>query len=202
LQRRDALRFLAATAALPVLHGLTPHELLALGRKVHELAEASEALEALRTLSGHQNQTVVVASERIIPTTDTPGASAAHVNRFIDAMLTGWYSPGDRDRFLAGLAELDDRSRKAHGVSFVDCTPTQQTALLLAADEEVSALRRAAATSRLSDRSRPANPDEHWFAMLKYLSIWGYYTSEVAQTRELRVYPLPGRYDGCAPYSR
>ncbi|MDQ3949310.1 MAG: gluconate 2-dehydrogenase subunit 3 family protein [Gemmatimonadota bacterium] len=199
MQRRDALRFLAATAALPVLHGLTPHELLALGRKVHELAEASEAIH---TLSAHQNRTVVVASERIIPATDTPGASAARVNRFIDAMLTGWYSPDDRDRFLVGLAELDDRSRKAHGVSFVDCTPTQQTALLLALDDKVAALRRAAAMSRSSDTSGPANPDEHWFAMLKYLTIWGYYTSEVAQTRELRLYPLPGRYDGCAPYSR
>lgn len=202
MQRRDALRLLAATATLPVLRGLTPHELLALGRKVHELAEAPEAAEVLHTLSAHQNRTVVVASERIIPATDTPGASAAHVNRFIDAMLTGWYSAGDRDRLLAGLSELDDRSRKAHGVRFVDCTPTEQIALLRAADDEVSALRRAAATSRASGRSRTANPDEHWFATLKYLTIWGYYTSELAQTRELRVYPLPGRYDGCAPYSR
>jgi gluconate 2-dehydrogenase gamma chain len=198
VQRRDALRFLATTAALPVLHGLTPHELLALGRAVHELAGASEPQELLHSLSAQQNRSVVAAAERIIPTTDTPGATAARVDRFVDTMLTGWYSPSERERFLAGLAELDDRSRRAHGRSFADCTPSQQTALLLAVDDEVAALRRAAA-SRASDARRPANPDEHWFAMLKYLTIWGYYTSEIAQTRALRLYPIPGRYDGCAP---
>jgi gluconate 2-dehydrogenase gamma chain len=199
MQRRDALRFLAATAALPVLHGLGPRELLALGRKVHELAQGTEAFG---TLSAHQNRTLIAACERIIPATDTAGAAAVGVNRFIDAMLTGWYPAADRDRFIRGLAELDRRSRRAHGASFVDCQPAQQAALLVALDEEVAALRRAAGTGQASASSRPVNPDEHWFAMLKFLTIWGYYTSEVAQTRELRLYPILGRYDGCAPYSR
>src|SRR5262245_42004285 len=35
----------------------------------------------------HQNQTIIVLSELIIPETDTPGAKAALVNRFLDALL-------------------------------------------------------------------------------------------------------------------
>jgi hypothetical protein len=36
-------------------------------------------------LDDHQNQTLVVFSDILIPATDTPGAKAALVNRFLDA---------------------------------------------------------------------------------------------------------------------
>jgi hypothetical protein len=56
-------------------------------------------------------------------------------------------------------------------------------------DEAVSARRRAGG----------ANPNEHWFAMLKYTTVFGYCTSEVAMRRTFGVWPRPSRYDGCAP---
>ena len=34
--------------------------------------------------------------------------------------------------------------------------------------------------------------------MLKYLTVYGWCTSETG-ARELGIYPLAGRYDGCAP---
>ena len=37
--------------------------------------------------------------------------------------------------------------------------------------------------------------------VLKVLTIWGYYTSEVGQRQELRLYPRPITFDGCAPYA-
>jgi hypothetical protein len=43
------------------------------------------------------------------------------------------------------------------------------------------------------DQSSPA-----WFARLKYLTVYGYCTSEVGM-RELALWPQPWRYDGCAP---
>ena len=39
-----------------------------------------------------------------------------------------------------------------------------------------------------------------WMATVKYLTIWGYYTSEIGVRQELQQGPPPGRYDGCAPY--
>ena len=143
--------------------------LLTLGRHVHALARGAP----LRILSPRQEAIVVAASERIIPATETPGAAAAQVNLFVETMLAEWYTPEQRQRLLAGLAELDDQQ-------FLDRTPTEQTAILDRFDAE-------------------ATPD-HWFGMLKYLTVWGYYTSEVAQTRELCLWPLPWRYDGNAPY--
>ena len=41
-----------------------------------------------------------------------------------------------------------------------------------------------------------ANPE--WYARLKYLTVYGYCTSEVGM-RALKLWPQPWRYDGCAP---
>ena len=38
-------------------------------------------------LTAHQNDAVIVLTELIVPETDTPGAKATLVNRFIDGVL-------------------------------------------------------------------------------------------------------------------
>ena len=195
MERRDVLRMLAASAGAGAARGLIPSDLLALGRAVH--ARVTTTARA-SIFSSHASETVVAAAERIIPASDTPGATEARVNLFVDRMLADWYEPADRDRFLAGLRELDAQSRARHGRDFIACAHPEQDALLMAFDEEVAALRRASPGDLV--RQRLGNPDEHWFAMLKYLTVLGYCTSEVAQRRTLHQYPLPGRYEACAPY--
>lgn len=159
MDRRESLRAMAGSVGL-----------LALGKRAHALASASD----LRVLSPHQDAIVVAACERIIPKTETPGAAAAKVDRFVDTMLAEWYSPDDTRKFLAGIADLDAQR-------FLEITPAQQTAIL----------------ERLDSETTPG----HWFGMLKYLTIWGYYTSDIGQQQELGLWPLPWRYDGNAPYT-
>jgi glucoside 3-dehydrogenase (cytochrome c) hitch-hiker subunit len=159
MDRRESLRAMAGTMGL-----------VALGRHAHALAR----IGALRILTPHQDALVVAATERILPETDTPGAAAAKVDRFVDTMLADWYASEDQQKFLAGIAELDAQR-------FLEITPAQQTAIL----------------ERLDAETTPG----HWFAMLKYLTIWGYYTSEIGQEKELGNWPLPWRYDGNAPYT-
>jgi hypothetical protein len=144
--------------------------LLTLGKHAHALAKVGD----LRILSPHQDAIVVAACERIIPATDTPGATAARVDRFIDVMLADWYTPEEQRRFLSGLGEIDDER-------FLERTPAEQTAIL----------------ERFDGEAQPG----HWFSMLKYLTIWGYFSSEVAQERVLHNWPLPWRYDGNASYT-
>ena len=67
-----------------------------------------------RVLTSRQNDAVVALTELIIPETDTPGAKAARVNRFIDNVLLR-AKPEDRDEFLRGLAWMDERSRSLFG---------------------------------------------------------------------------------------
>jgi len=95
MQRREALRLLAATAALPILS----RDAFSLFREVHQqLAEAP----ALKTLNPHQNATVTAISELIVPQTDTPGAKAVRVNEFIDLILTEWYEGDEKSAFSGG----------------------------------------------------------------------------------------------------
>jgi hypothetical protein len=45
-------------------------------------------------------------------------------------MLADWYNADERDRFLAGLRELDARCRARHGKDFADCDERDQVAVL------------------------------------------------------------------------
>jgi gluconate 2-dehydrogenase gamma chain len=88
------------------------------------------------TLSESQSELVASIAEHIIPATDTPGARAAGVHRFVDVILTDYYKTEERGRFLVGLAEVDARAQKAHGTTFLTSTAKQQVDLLTALDAE------------------------------------------------------------------
>jgi len=77
----------------------------------------------------HQNETLVVFAEIVIPTTDTPGAKAALVNRFIDLVLAAETSDTQR-KFLDSLSFLDGESFARHRESFIHLAPEQQTDLV------------------------------------------------------------------------
>lgn len=184
MNRRDALWFLGGAAAAPLLPALTPAELRAAGRAAH----ARTPGRPLQVLDPHQSAMVAEIAEIIIPETDTPGARAAQVNEFTDVLLAEWYTPEERDRFLAGLADVDTRAKDAFGTDFLGATAAQRTAIVAGLDAEVAALRAA-----------DAKPGEHFFNRMKWLAVFGYYTSEVGMTEELHWQAIPGTYDGCAP---
>lgn len=156
---------------------------------------------SLRTLTQGQDELLVVLTEHIIPETDTPGARAARVSEYIDAMLTDFYSAEDRAHFLAGLSNVDERAQSAYGTPFLEASYDEQIALLTTLDEEafpdlaaMSDDERAAYQQRRSEEGRP------FFATLKELTVSGYYTSEVGATQELRVNPM-GIHEADIPYS-
>jgi Gluconate 2-dehydrogenase subunit 3 len=173
MERRELIQWLVATAGLTAVETLGPADLLAFGRAVHRRATPQAAR---RTFTTHAEQTVRLAAERIIPATDTPGATDAKVSAFIEKMLTDWHTPEERQRFLAGLKDLDTRCQARAARDFIDCAEGDQVAVLTDLDA--------------------ANAE--WFARLKYLTVYGYCTSEVGM-RALGLWPQPWRYDGCAP---
>lgn len=182
MDRRLLLRWLAGSGSLAAVGALSPSELAALGARIHDdLAQQSP----LRALTAAQGATVTAAAERIIPRTDTPGATDANVTRFADVMLAEWYPAAEKDRFVTGIVALDARARAAHQRAFVACTEAQQLALLEESEAEVVALR----------RTNAAAANAHWFALLKYLTVYGYCTSEPGMRQHLRSWPLPMRYD-------
>jgi gluconate 2-dehydrogenase gamma chain len=181
-----------------------------------------------RTLSPEQREMVLIIGEHILPETDTPGARAARVDRFIDAMLTDYYSERDRQRFLAGLERVEARARRVFGESFGALAAERQGELVQALNREAFREPRSQPLVPPEQVARPEDPvlqehdvqtgnqralptvDSDWdpedtgpgsfFRTLKELVLVGYYASEVGATQELRVNPM-GIWRADFPYS-
>jgi hypothetical protein len=124
-----------------------------------------------RVLTAWQNEAVTVLSELIIPATGTPGARAARVNRFIDAVLRDAPSV-EREAFFQGLSWMDARSKAMFGKDIVSASAVEQTALLS----------RVAAATNDDGADRIGR---EFFQVLKSMTISGYYTSEIGLRQEL-----------------
>lgn len=217
MQRREAVQrvalLLGASAGTPAL-------VSALARSA--AAALTSSTFTPRALSPEQLEQVATIAEHIIPATDTPGARAAGVHRFIDTMLAEYYSPAQREHLLNGLGGVDALARRSYGRAFLACTAANQRALLEQLDRETfhrpaadSAVANAA--SRETERGggglaaagdgarRTPNGEAgslpEFFRTMKELTLLGYYTSQVGATKELRYVQVPGRFDGCVPFT-
>lgn len=172
MQRRDLLRLLGATAALPFLPR-SADAALAFGQRVHHGVEGSGA----RLLRADQTALVSAIAELILPRTTTPGALDAGVPAFIDHLLAAWYPAEERDQLVAGFAAID----QAAGGSFVGLPAAEQIALL----------------TRLDSGTGPAGSAEWAVRRIKSLTVYGYFTSEIVVKQVTRDPIIPGRFDGC-----
>jgi glucoside 3-dehydrogenase (cytochrome c) hitch-hiker subunit len=146
-----------------------------------------------RTLTPTQAELVAEIAERILPATDTPGAKDAGVAEFIDLLLTDWLDDADRDRFLAGLGELDNEARRRFGASFLELDAERQLALLEPLDLAAAERRVAAAEAHEEIDEMP------FFGLMKEMTLVGYYTSEVGMRKELHYQGFLGYFEGCVP---
>src|SRR5437763_10080563 len=138
----------------------------------------------------HQNETLIALSDVIIPSTDTPGAKAALVNRYIDLLLS--VQPADFQReFADALAFIDSQSQKQFTMNFTE----------LGADDQIWLLTPWAYPSDtdrwMKDEGKPNLGQEH-FERLKALIAAVFYGSEIG-LKELRWDGefTHGPYQGC-----
>lgn len=131
-------------------------------------------------------------ADTILPATSTPGAKAAHVGEFMAVMVQDCYTAEDQKIFLEGITKLNDASDKKYGQSFMKLNQQQRTEILTALDVE---------QKKYTSGKRPEDPN-HYFRMMKELTLLGYFSSEVGATQALRYVAVPGRYDGSMPYNK
>ena len=155
----------------------------------------------LRSLTSSQHELLGVMTEHIIPTTDTPGAQAAGVSDYIDAMITDFYEEEDRLRFLAGLTETEAKAEEVYNKAFMACSSEEQYALLNDLDEmafpDLDAMDEIAKKAHQQARAASGKP---FIATLKELTVAGFYTSEAGATQELNINPM-GTHQGDIPYA-
>jgi glucoside 3-dehydrogenase (cytochrome c) hitch-hiker subunit len=178
--RREALKMIAlggvsagAASAFPILGQSAVTPSMARAALMHPAGPEAAPNPDWKPLffDAHENETVEVLTEMIIPTTKTPGAKSAMVNRYIDLFL----NDEDVDRkksFLQGLSWLDGRTIALYQKPFVGLTAEQQDALLASLADP--------------DNTKPEDqPGVRFFEEIKDLTIFGYYTSKIGMEQEL-----------------
>ena len=128
--------------------------------------------------------------ETILPATATPGAKAADVANVMKAIVTDCYEEKDQQAFLAGIEELNNASQKKNGKSFLEASAAEREGTLREIDQQAK------------DYQKDKKPEDanHYFTMMKQLTLLGYFTSEAGCKEAQRFVPIPQRYDGCVPY--
>ncbi|MEQ1751575.1 MAG: gluconate 2-dehydrogenase subunit 3 family protein [Prosthecobacter sp.] len=116
-------------------------------------------------------------AEVIIPTTETPGAKTAGVEKFVMRLMQDCYLLDEQQQFYAMIQKLDADAKTAHGKGFVE----------LEAAKKNDALKEVAKTNT------------EVFKTLRELVIAGYFTSEIGATKALEYLPVPGQFVGDVP---
>ena len=125
--------------------------------------------------------------EVILPKTQlSPGAKDAKIGLFMKSIVTDCYNQKEQEIFKSGIAALKQLAQDEYSKTFLNLGQTQKFDLLVKLDKETN------------DGSKE-NKD-HFFVMMKQLTIWGYFTSEPGVTKALRYNQIPGKFIGCIPY--
>jgi hypothetical protein len=177
MRRREALGSILGLVGLSAIH---PPKLQAWLQHVHLVASpqaGGSGQSSGRTyrplidpgtpkfFSEAEMKTLSAVVEQIIPTTDTPGASAAGVHWYLD--MVAETEPELQTKFREGLALVDSVSRQRFQKLFSEGTQAQQVPVL-----EWMMLENA--------------PGNEFFTTLKVMTIVAYYSSEIGLYQELQ----------------
>jgi gluconate 2-dehydrogenase gamma chain len=122
-------------------------------------------------LDEHQNETLIILSDLIIPATDTPGAREALANRYIDLVLAA-DTHENQKAFLANLAYIDGESMRMYKNAFRYLSREDQ-------DDLLHTMAYSKAGSGWTGESAGEDPGHTHFEQLKTHIGIAYYSSQI-----------------------
>ena len=207
MKRREMLRAGvlggAAAALTPALAGAKSGGAAGLqgaGDEKSELTPAQRGVDASKELNvanwkpvfldEHQNETLIILSDLIIPATDTPGAKEALVNRYIDLVMAAETHENQKS-FLGNLAYIDGESMRIYKNTFRYLSREDQDDLLHTMAYPMSG-------STWTGEAAGADPGFTNFEQLKTHIGVAYYTSQIGMKELGRDENFThGVYQGC-----
>jgi Gluconate 2-dehydrogenase subunit 3 len=130
-------------------------------------------------LNAEDQALVQEIADTLLPTTpNSPGAKAAGVGPVINLLLTDCREPAEQKRVVDGLKQF----RKMVGDHFASMSQSDRENWLRRIDAEAK-----------------TTNGEHYFALLRELSLQAYFSSEIGTTKALRYIMTPGKWVGCVP---
>jgi len=174
---------IGGTAATALLSGNSLSVALAHSLKPQSLS--SEVLSDGKVFTLSQLKQLRSICAIVIPKTETLGAAEVNTHGFIDNQLFHCYEQAEQEKMIQLLTLIDEVAKKSFSRSFTELGQDQQFQLLTALDVGKGNF----------DKKQRAD-----FKSLKKLICFGYYTSEVGASQELRYLAVPGGYQGSIAY--
>src|SRR5881409_2587985 len=181
IDRREAIRRVTALLGGVVFVG-GGRDLLSAVERAH--ARASSPYTRVGTFTAQDVALLDEVADTILPETKTPGAKAAKVGPFMALMVTDTYDDRQQAIFRDGMQKLNE-------AGFMAKSPAERLAFLEQLDREQKAY--------MDTRAQGA--PAHYFRLMKELTLFGYFTSEIGCTQAMRYRETPGRFDPCVPYA-
>lgn len=196
MERRELLRMIALATGAAMVGG----DVLLSGCK----SNSNESI----SFSGKTIALLDEIGETILPRTKTPGAKDVAIGKFMQTMVTDCYYANDQQLFMNGLDELQQQSKQQFSKSFMDCSTEQKTELIKKFDSAAKEYnnKKFAYDAERNNKTKGTlqyRKDEmpnHWFTMVKQLTMLGFFTSKQGASEALRYIAVPGKYEGDVPY--
>ncbi len=139
--------------------------------------------------------------ETILPETEIPGAKAVNIGTFIAMMVVDTYEDRHQQVFKDGLQSIRSDFENQYGHSFMKGNAEERHAFLNELNTQLYVPTEDGKGDTQHRETDPSSDDpDHYFRMLKELTILGYFSSEIGSTQALRYVETPGRYEACIPY--
>jgi len=149
------------------------------------LRESGKSSILLKNIDVDLDQEMLLAEivETIIPKTTTPGGKELKLHLFVLKMLDDCYEKADQQRFIEGLAALQDHTEKQYGSTFSKLAIADREKVLLT----------------MENKEASTAEGETFYKMLKQRTIGGYLNSQYVMSNLIKWELVPGRYNGYYP---
>lgn len=127
-------------------------------------------------------------AETIIPTTDTPGAKSAGVNKYILKMIKDCTEPSSQTNFINGIKEIEEYCLDNYRKSFINCSTSQKQESLAFFEKSGSLF------NGIAGKIEKKLLGKSFFSILKEYTVIGYCTSRPGATEALNYDYIPGQY--------
>jgi len=181
MNRRELLKMISAVTGTAMIGGT------AIGTSTLLSGCATTAPATPISLTAADIALLDEVAETILPRTDTPGAKDAEVGKFMAVYVPDCYTLEEQAVFYKGLSSLETSSQKTYNRSFMALSPIERQTFITQLDQEARV-------------PKSEGESAHYFTMIKQLTLFGFFTSEVGATQVLRHMPVPGHFDGALPY--
>lgn len=165
--------------------------------KIISTAAAGSTILPAAFLSGCQKETYIPKffsetdllllheiGETILPETEASiGAKSLKVGHFMDTYVADCFTLEHQEIVSNGLIRFQEQAINAFGYTFIEMEPRERLRMLVDLDKA----------------AREVLEPIHYFALLKSLVLFTYFTSETVSKEVLRYLPIPGKYIGDYP---